>query len=491
MITAKYTMKYTPILFATLFAINCLAETYGFRHDGSGKFPEANPPTVWSTDKNVVWKTPMPAPGNSSPILVGDQIFVCAETDTLVCVNATDGKILWQKACNGYRDVLTPAQAAQAKIDQAKSDELWPKVDLGGREVNNLNVKIQAAQKGIQSVEAQLKEKPGDPGLKQNLDAKTKQLAPLKQTCDEKNAFIKKTTAEIEASWAIPVNDGTAHGYAQTTPISDGKNVYACFGTGVTVCYDLAGNRKWIRFLAKPYAHGGQRQSPLLFDDKLLVCSGKMFLLNASEGKDIWKNDFWVGPGTPVLTRIDGEAMIVGNEGCVMRASDGKLLIRGCYRDWQSPVVQDAVIYLTTREGSWALKLPAHVPQTQIPPEKIWEHKPMPKSYYTPPIVENGLVYALAEKRVLTVMDAKTGATVYDRELPFPGKGWSSGAMTLAGKYIFASNADGTTLVFEAGREYKQVACNELKLEDFRSTLVFRGKRMYVRTPKDLYCVGE
>ena len=113
-------MKQIPILLCVLFATISVsqAETYGFRRDGTGNFPEATPPTTWSADKNVVWKTPMPAAGEASPILVGDKIFVTAEMDSLICVNAADGKILWQKTANGYDDV---APADQFKKDQAKA----------------------------------------------------------------------------------------------------------------------------------------------------------------------------------------------------------------------------------------------------------------------------------------------------------------------------------------------------------------------------------
>ena len=47
----------------------------------------------------------------------------------------------------------------------------------------------------------------------------------------------------------------------------------------------------------------------------------------------------------------------------------------------------------------------------------------------------------------------------------------------------------GETVVLQAGREYKELARN--KLEEFRSSLVFEGKRVYIRTAKHLYCIGE
>src|ERR1700733_13805957 len=70
----------------------------GWRSDGTGRYPKADPPTVWGPDKNVVWKTKMPGFSVSTPVIVGDKIFVGCERTSLFCVNKADGKVFWQKA---------------------------------------------------------------------------------------------------------------------------------------------------------------------------------------------------------------------------------------------------------------------------------------------------------------------------------------------------------------------------------------------------------
>ena len=76
----------------------------------------------------------------------------------------------------------------------------------------------------------------------------------------------------------------------------------------------------------------------------------------------------------------------------------------------------------------------------------------------------------------------------HDAEPDFGG-GQSYPSITLAGNRLFVSSDNGTTIVLEPGREYKELARNSL--ETFRSSLVFEGKRMYVRTTKGLWCIGE
>ena len=49
-----------------------------FRGPDQGRTAETNLPVSWSATENVRWKTPLPGPGHSSPIIWGDRIFLTA-----------------------------------------------------------------------------------------------------------------------------------------------------------------------------------------------------------------------------------------------------------------------------------------------------------------------------------------------------------------------------------------------------------------------------
>lgn len=90
----------------------------GWRNDGSGRFPRAEPPIEWNDDKNILWKTKIGPNKYSSPIVADGRIFLIADPNLLVCVNAADGKILWKKS-NGFGDLpgkveATPSRPAAA-----------------------------------------------------------------------------------------------------------------------------------------------------------------------------------------------------------------------------------------------------------------------------------------------------------------------------------------------------------------------------------------
>jgi outer membrane protein assembly factor BamB len=93
-----------PLLFA--FTLPAIAHGEDFAQwrgpRGDGISTAKGLPTKWGVDLNVAWKTPLPEPGNSTPVVWGDRIFVTQPVAnenrrTLLCLDRTDGKTLWQQ----------------------------------------------------------------------------------------------------------------------------------------------------------------------------------------------------------------------------------------------------------------------------------------------------------------------------------------------------------------------------------------------------------
>ncbi len=68
---------------------------------GSGISPYANVPDDWDgqSGKNILWKSPIPLPGNSSPVIVAGRIFLTGADEKqrqVYCFDAASGKKLWQ-----------------------------------------------------------------------------------------------------------------------------------------------------------------------------------------------------------------------------------------------------------------------------------------------------------------------------------------------------------------------------------------------------------
>jgi outer membrane protein assembly factor BamB len=431
----------------------------GWRTDGTGIYEAEVPPTHWSTEKNIIWKTPMPSWSNASAVIVGDRIFVCSEPTTLVCVNKKNGKILWQKT-NTYQDTLTPDQAAKVQKDLEKADALAEA--------------MKSHKKNLNALESQLNEKPDDPDIQ-------------KQTQVLKNE-INKLSQELDAvsTYSLPSTHLT-NGYSSCTPTSDGKHVYVLFGTGTVACYDLDGNRKWIRLIDKPKHEQGHSASPILVGDKLLVHIVDLFALDKNTGDILWRVPSKPAWGTPVHMRIDAIDVVITPTGDIVRVSDGtRLATELSSVEFCAPIVDDGRVYFIQCGGK-ALKLSPGASDT-ITAEELWKTKPLDDRYYASPVLHEGLIYAVTRANMFSLIDAKNGQVVYEKKLDL-GKGDVFPSVTLAGRHLFVSNSNGTTLVLEPGREYKDLSKNTL--EAFRSSPVFLGQRMYIRGLQNLYCIGQ
>lgn len=76
-----------------------LARPFGWRGDGTGRFPGATPVTEWSATKNVHWISVV-GRSYSSPILTERFALVTSEPNLVVCVRRIDGAIAWKRAVN-------------------------------------------------------------------------------------------------------------------------------------------------------------------------------------------------------------------------------------------------------------------------------------------------------------------------------------------------------------------------------------------------------
>jgi outer membrane protein assembly factor BamB len=105
------------LLFVALFALSngaWSADWNRFRGpDGLGSSADRGLPTEWSSSKNVAWKTKLPGAGTSSPIVVGNRIYLTSYSGyalsvdkpgdienlsrQVLCLDRATGEIIWTK----------------------------------------------------------------------------------------------------------------------------------------------------------------------------------------------------------------------------------------------------------------------------------------------------------------------------------------------------------------------------------------------------------
>jgi len=447
--------------------------------DGTGCYPDANPPTEWSTTKNVLWSTPLPNKSNASPVLMNGLLFCCSEPNSLLCIDATTGKILWEKT-NALEEVATPSQLA--KMQQSKI-EAQPLYD----EQRKLHGELDELKKTLNDTGSKKKEEESRVRLME-IAAKLVLLKP----------FLKPEDYHF--------GNG---GFARSTPVTDGVNVYAVFSTGVVVCYDTKGNRIWSRFIETPILHLGHTSSPILAGGKLLIQLNELTAFDARTGQTQWTANVASTHGTPIEVKIGDTPALLTPRGDLVRISDGRVLAsKAAQTTWcASPIVHNGIAYFVRDTGHIAIRLPDKAADT-VTPEVVWKAQaPVVDENlahelntvlsgfgkilcWASPVFHDGMIYTITLFGTFSAIDARTGSVVCEKTLvDYKSSGQFYPSIACAGKYLYVSGKDGMTLVIEPGSECKEIARN--KLEPFIATPIFDGKRMYVRGEKTMYCIGE
>ena len=181
-------------------------------------------------------------------------------------------------------------------------------------------------------------------------------------------------------------------GYSTPTPVSDGRFVYAVYGTGVAACFDLDGGRRWVRQIGKPAATCGQVASPLLIGGKVIVHfahptekppEGKKFIgaipgrvpcltaLDADTGGVVWQTTVGAGAGTPVPLLLGADYVLATPAGDIVRAADGKRLVSGSLVvQYNSPAVEGSTLYYVDPQHDrqcTAIRLPEKIVDPFVP----------------------------------------------------------------------------------------------------------------------------
>jgi len=474
-------MRFSIPLIALVHSLALFAaDPVGWRMDGTSDYSTAKPQTQWGPTDRVVWATPLPQWSNAGPVLVGDKIFVCAEPSTLLCLDSS-GKILWQHSAD-YSDLPAPPAAEVEKNRATIAAEHLPE------QAASLQAEIKAKNDLLAPLKADAAAKKDDAEAKAKADAMAKEIAPLNQKLKEINDRTQALTpiTERKLPGVHPVN-----GYTTATPVSDGKFVYATFGSGIAACYAMDGTRGWLRFFPEnPHPPHGNASSPVLVGNLLITHFLDMVALDAATGKEVWRvkhNHNW---GTPAVVTLGKLTLLVTDGGEVVNAADGKTVATTMKLAYCSPLAKDDVVYCADTGKAQAFQLAAD-DQGGVTAKMLWETAINNDRHYASPLLAGGFLYLVGSSGVLDVLDAKTGAVAYQQKLGLGGTAYPS--PVLDGNVVIVSSDTGKSVVLKQGATFEEVA--RCALDPFRATPVCSGSRMFVRTcpPKDskLYCIGE
>jgi outer membrane protein assembly factor BamB len=391
-------------------------------------------PSVWSPEANLAWKTPLPGPGASSPIIVDGKAFVTCYSGYgltqenpgdienlvrhLVCIDMQTGKKRWQKDVKAALPedpysgigVIAHGYASHTPVSDGK------------------NVYAFFGKSGVHAFDMD--------GIKLWSAVVGKESDPAKWGSSSSPIVYKNTviiTASAESQAIIGLDKATGKELWR----QEAKGLDGMWGTPTLV--DVDDNRT----------------------DLVMCVAKELWGLDPNSGKLRWYAD-----------------------------------ATAAQHAYSSVVLDGSRVYAFTGRGGGSIAIDAGGSGDVSESNTVWEGS-ITASFASPVrhksrlyVVSRGVVYVVdantgARVQQLRLRGARqTGGRMGSLDYPSP---------VVVGDRIFYLNGSGQMFVFAVGDKLKQIAVNQVTTdkEDFRGTPAVSNGRMILRSAKYLYCVVD
>ncbi|MAG55596.1 MAG: hypothetical protein CMJ83_04825 [Planctomycetes bacterium] len=424
----------------SLFAVTANAQDGawpGFRGPGrDGIAPSAKPLVKWSDDEGVRWKTELPGPGSSSPIVVGDCVYVACYSGFgyhlenggemkdlkhhLVCVERSSGKIVWDCIVPGPLEKRPP--------------------------------RVQIVEHGFASP------------------------TPV---CDGKaiyayfgRAGVVAISLEGKVLWKEDLGLPSPDAPAATNSVERG------------------GRRISLRW--------GAAASPLLHDGLVIVNSSEennaIQAFDKKTGKVVWKRESANLEGTAISPMLAGPAsapyvlMALGGEIWALQPKTGKLLwsVETDTRGGMSStsVADEEMIYVFGGEGkNYTLRIGAKDGASRV----AWRSKNVE---IPSPVLYDGKLFLVNMQGMGVCMNAKDGEVLFDGRLEGRTSQVYASPVLADGRLYVVTRKRGV-FVYSADGKFSLQARNELTDgTQFNASPAIVGDQIYLRSDKQLFCLA-
>lgn len=321
--------------------------------------------------------------------------------------------------------------------------------------------------------------------------------------------FDRKTGKELWHKVAVEAtpHEGThaTNGFASASPCTNGKHVYAHFGSRGLFCYTMDGEFVWKRDdfpKMKTRNEFGEGSSPTIEGDSVLVPwdhGGQSYLyaLDRKSGKTIWRTErdepsCWA---TPLVVEHKGSKQVIMNGQTCARSYDlktGKELWR-CAGQTQRPVASAVFIDGMAIVGSgfrgsfmagFDLDGRGDLEGTK---KVVWEIGRSTPDIASPLVSGKRLYFHSGKSGMITCLDAATGKPHYSVEkVPEVSRTYAS--PIAAGGHVYITGRSGTTVVIKDGEKFEIVSTNSVG-EGVDATPAPVDNQLFIRGENHLFCI--
>lgn len=403
----------------------------GWRGPRGDGIATGSPPIEWSEAKNLRWKVALPGAGLSSPIVLGERVF-------LTCAVPT-GKTRMGIISERFPEPIEIAEQdfLVLAFERASGKELW--------------------RKHLAQV------MPHEAKHPENSFATPTPVTDGKRLyCSFGSFGIYALTPAGELVWQVDLGDMTNQGHGEgSSPVLCGDSLivqWAHWGESHLIALDSAtGKERW----RSPLPEGNNCSTPLVMHlgdvDQIIVGGYQPRGFDPRTGKQLWAHAGGVTGGNTAMASpvAIGELLLI--PGMRPRAGNGQM--RALVVDAASERVDEL----------WALRSDDNIPS--------------PLAY------ENKFIFVKNDGGFLSVLDAATGETEFGPErLEGALSVWAS--PVVADDRLYVASREGSVHVLALAPEVRVLAVNSLE-DHFDATPSVAGDELYLRGRLSLYCLAE
>jgi outer membrane protein assembly factor BamB len=295
--------------------------------------------------------------------------------------------------------------------------------------------------------------------------------------------------------------------FASNSPVTDGRYVYAFFGSRGLYAYDFNGKLIWEKDFGvqmKMRLAFGEGVAPLLVRDQLFLVfdhEGESFVVAVDKrnGKELWRStrDERSSWSTPLAIEHNGRAEIVVSATNKVRSYDagsGKIL-------WESaglganvipvPVHQNGMVYVMSgyRDPKlMAIKLGKDGDLTGSD-AIAWSYT-RGVAYTTSPVLYDNKLYVVTDNGMVSAFNAVTGEPFYAQTRLPKAYNFKASPIGANGK-LYLATEDGDVVVLKMGEKFEVLATNTLADQVFIASPAIAGGEIYLRGQNTLFCIRE
>ena len=444
--------------------------------NGTGVSETTGLPESIGPDKEVVWKTPLPA-GHSSPVISGDRVFVTAfEGDKLltIALDRASGKIKWRRESPRDRHEKLDSQNSPAS----------PTPAADGR-----NVYVFFPDYGLVSY---------------RFDGKVRWRTPLGPF---DNMYGMGASPILAGDKVVLICDQQNHSFAAAYSQADGRRVWkterpeAVSGHSTPIVYSPAEQDAGLQIIAPGsfrvdaydvesgksvwWVNGlpSEMKSVPVLDGDTVYVSGNCSSFN-DPGKHIP-----IPPFSEALAAYDAN-----HDGALQQAElpDGPMRLLFPFEDFNRDGKLDAAEWkkfqevMAAENGLLALRAGGRGDRTGTAVR--WKYqRAVPQ--LPSPVLYRGVIYMINDGGILTTINAANGELFKQGRLRGAIDKYYASPVAADGKVFFVGNSGVVTIV-KAGGDQEILSVNELDDECYATPAIAEG-RIYIRTRGMLYCFGR